>query len=135
VLLKDKRDSCYCDISFPQYICNWHITLRDFKREKAGHRHSFEDYRRLIYNHTTKATEIRPYPVENEQGMGMYFEMFGEVPSPAQFFFTDTVKYAIMASIYFDTALRNDSLAPIIQRMRTDLRHLMQTIRWRSKSQ
>jgi hypothetical protein len=34
-------------------------------------------------------------------------------------------------NIYFNTALRNDSLAPIIDYMRNEMKHSIQTLKWK----
>jgi len=124
-----RSDSCWVDIEFPDFQCKWHITYKNIKQSKKGS--NYEDYRRLIYKHSQKASEITETPILNKQGKGVFFEMYGEVPTPAQFYFTDTTQHAVMASFYFFTALKNDSLAPVIQYMKNDMKHLVESIQWK----
>jgi hypothetical protein len=45
-------------------------------------------------------------------------------------FFSDST-HIVLASFYFDTAVRNDSLEPVINFMKDDLKHLAATLKWK----
>ncbi len=130
-VLNEDNDSCYLDIDFPQFAARWHITTRDFRREQTDFFASYEDYRELVYKHTKKATEIKEEILRYPNGVGVFFELYGEVPTSAQFFFSDTTRYAMILTFYFNTATKNDSLKPIIDFMKEDLKHLIKSIVWR----
>jgi gliding motility-associated lipoprotein GldD len=124
-------DSCWMDIYYPQFNCNWHITFRDLNKEGHSRNEEFEEYRRLIYKHTIKASEIRETPVKTNHTKGIFFEMYGNVPTSAQLFLTDPAeKYSMEVAFYFFTSMKNDSLAPVIDFMKEDLLHLVETIRF-----
>jgi gliding motility-associated lipoprotein GldD len=57
-------------------------------------------------------------------------ELNGEVATSLQFFTTDSSKHFLRGAIYVKTATQNDSLAPIIQYLKQDAFHLVQTLRW-----
>jgi gliding motility-associated lipoprotein GldD len=57
-------------------------------------------------------------------------ELNGEVATSLQFFTTDSSKHFLRGAIYVKTATQNDSLAPIIQFLKQDAIHLVQTLRW-----
>lgn len=125
------NDSCYLDLDFPRFDCRWHITIRDFRRENTDPFSAYEDYRRLVYQHTKKAIEIKEQYISFPNGIGTFFELYGEVPTSAQFFFSDSLRYAIITNFYFRIATKNDSLKPIIDYMKEDLWHFIKTVRWR----
>jgi hypothetical protein len=52
------------------------------------------------------------------------------VATSLQFFTTDSSKHFLRGAIYVKTATQNDSLAPIIQYLKQDAIHLVQTLRW-----
>lgn len=84
----------------------------------------------MVYKHLTKASEITEQPLTTSAGGGLWYELYGPVPAPVEVFLTDSSRYAVLASCYFRTALRNDSLAPVIGRMKADLAHAMHSLRW-----
>ena len=105
-VLNEDNDSCFLDIDFPQFG-------------------------ELVYKHSKKATEIREHILERKNGIGTFFELYGEVPTSAQFFFSDSTRFAMITSMYFKTATKNDSLKPVIDFMKKDLMHLIETIQWK----
>ena len=87
-ITRDLKDSCWVDIKFPDYSLSWHITYRDAdaNRSRASH---FEDYRRLVYKHSKKATQITEEAISGPSGYGTLFELYGTVGTPAQIFYSD----------------------------------------------
>lgn len=124
-------DSCWMDIYFKPFHCNWHFTYRPLKGSREQRSREFEDYRKLIYKHTVKATQIRESQIETPRLRGTMFEVYGNVPTSAQLFLTDAENQHVMeVSFYFFTAVKNDSLAPVIQYMKQDLLHLAESLAW-----
>ncbi len=129
--INDRRiDSCWVDIDIPRYECKFHITYKPLN-SKTTYSRAYEDYRRLIYKHSQKASEIVETPIKEPNGIGTFFEIYGEVPTSAQFFFSDSARHAVMCSFYFETALKNDSLKPVIDYFKKDVKHLIRSIRWK----
>ncbi|MFM2376577.1 MAG: hypothetical protein RLZZ165_1674 [Bacteroidota bacterium] len=130
VVERQKEDSCWMDLYFQPFECRWHVTYRHVPssgKKLSDHR---EEYRKLVFKHIQKVSQIKENPITSPAGSGTMYELYGTVGVPAQLFFTDST-HLVMASFYFDTAVRNDSLAPVIDFMKEDLRHLAQTIRWK----
>ena len=61
------------------------------------------------------------------------FELEGEVPSQFQFFVTDTTDHFFRGALYFRTATANDSLAPVIEFIKVDIMHLLNTLKFEDK--
>jgi len=59
---------------------------------------------------------------------GFVSELSGEVPTQFQFFVTDSTQHFLRGALYFQTAVKNDSLAPIIEYIKVDMMHLMNTL-------
>lgn len=129
-----KNDSCDFDIRFPQLGSAWHITNRPIRTGRSGpgtRSDLYETYRKLIYKHTQKASAIVERPLRVPAGGGVLFELAGQVPTPAQLFVSDSSRHVFTLAFYFDTALHNDSLAPVITYSRADLRRAAESLRWR----
>lgn len=132
IISRDRTDSCWVDIDFPQYGCKWHVTYRDIPATRKPASYHFEEYRDLVYKHSKKASQIRAKAFDIDAGKVTMFEVFGNVGTPAQYFIVDSVEHNnVMLSFYFQTALKNDSLAPVITYMKDQTLHAMQTLKWR----
>jgi len=57
-------------------------------------------------------------------------ELEGEVPSQYQFHVSDSAKHFLRGALYFKTATQNDSLRPVIDYIKQDVRHLLETLEW-----
>ncbi len=126
------RDSCWFDLYFPELDAYWHITAHDLKALNTSPAQALEIYRRLIYKHAIRATDIIERPIRGPHGKGFLYELYGEVPTHALLFYTDSVRYAVMIASYFKVAGAEDSLLPIITRMRLELETIYPSIQWRS---
>lgn len=133
VLKNLKNDSCDFDIAFPTLGTTWHVTNRRIHPGRRGpdtRTDLYEKYRRLLYHHAPKTTGILERRLRVPAGGGTFFELSGQVPTPAQLFISDSTRHALIVASYFNTAQKNDSLAPVIQYLKHDLHHLAQTLRW-----
>ena len=131
VITRNLPDSCWVDINYPAYDCKWHISYRDVGKSGKNRNVHYEEYRKLIYNHTIKASQIKESPIEVPAGRGVLFEVYGNVGTPAQVFLYDsTENHIMMMSFYFQTALKNDSLAPVIDYMKGEVRNMLDSFSW-----
>lgn len=62
---------------------------------------------------------------------GTIFDVDGDVASPLVFYLTDSTDNFLYGSLYFDTRPNADSLAPVTERIRADMRHMAATLRWK----
>ena len=92
-----------------------------------------EDSRTLVYKHSIKAEAIDERIIrqpENEV-YGLLYDLSGNTASSLQFFVTDSSQHFLRGSLYFNTTPKKDSLAPIIQFIRKDVIHMLETFKWR----
>ncbi|MDX1907817.1 MAG: hypothetical protein SF053_12340 [Bacteroidia bacterium] len=133
VVTRQASDSCWVDINYPPFDLKWHIAYRDTRAEGRDYNTIFEEYRRLIYQHSKKASRIEPSPISVPAGRGTWFEVYGNVGTPVQGIICDsTGRHVIMVSCYFQTALKNDSLAPVITFMKGEFDHMLRTVEWKA---
>lgn len=128
-ITRNQADSCWVDIAFPKYGCKWHISNKDITSTKDKMAH-YEDFRKLVYKHSKKASNITELPFKNAQGEGVKFEIYGNVGSPIEVFFSNP-KHTMTLDLYFNTAMRNDSLAPVIDFMKKEIEHTMTSLAWK----
>lgn len=92
-----------------------------------------EDARAFANKHIIKANEIRERRVEypEHRVFGIVYEIEGNnTASPYQFYVCDSTTHFIRAALYFNHIPNNDSVAPIIQRVKEDMDTLLSSLRW-----
>lgn len=95
-----------------------------------------KDARKLTSQHNVKAYSIEESVMKNKNGVNSFlFELEGEVPSQFQFFSTDSSKHFLRGALYFPHATKNDSLAPVIEYIKTDIIHLLNSLEWDSSQE
>lgn len=128
-LARSVKDSCVFDLRFPEYDFKWHFTYRNIPASgKPRHIHE-DEYRELIMQHVTKLDNLLEEPIQTQQGWGLLYEMYGELGAPAQVIFGDTT-HIFMTSFYFDQAVNQDSLKPLIDWVKDDLRYMANSVKW-----
>lgn len=97
-------------------------------------REFLSDSYRLTSQHNVKAYAIEEKILELPSGLyASYTELEGQVPTQVQFHVTDedSTDHFMRGALYFRTATKNDSLAPVISYLKKDVLHLLTTLRWR----
>ena len=101
-------------------------------------REYLSDSYKLTSQHNVKAYAIEESIIELPNGLYASFtELEGEVPTQAQFHITDkdSTDHFLRGALYFRTATKNDSLAPVISYLKQDILHLITSMRWRDSAE
>jgi gliding motility-associated lipoprotein GldD len=61
----------------------------------------------------------------------MLYNIKGNTASSVQFYLTDSVNHFLRGSLYFDVKPNKDSLAPVINFIRGDIEHFMESFSWK----
>lgn len=123
----------WINIDFPQFNGRIHISYKDVTRHKFDS--LVNDAYTLSYKqHTYRASAIDPAPFTTASGVeGVFFTLKGNAATPCQFFATDSVRNFLRGALYFSVTPNEDSLAPVTQFLKEDLRHLIETLRWKAQ--
>ena len=91
------------------------------------------DSRTLVYKHTVKAQGIEesPFIQRDQRRFGMVYDLKGDVASAVQFFVTDSTHHFLRGSLYFNCPPNRDSLNPVIEFLREDIMHMIETTSWK----
>jgi len=91
-----------------------------------------EDSRSFAFAHIARATELRePFFYHPERSVfGILYDIRGNVASPVQFFVTDSLRHFFRGALYFNHRPNQDSIAPMLDFIRQDIIHLMETWEW-----
>jgi gliding motility-associated lipoprotein GldD len=131
LLRKNEGGNCWFNLSFPQQRATIHFTYKPVE-ENLGV--LVDEAIKLTYDHHIKADGINStnYIDTLNHVYGTLFEVTGEVASSTQFYLTDSTNHFLRASLYFNAAPNQDSLAPVTAFVREDIQHFMQSLRWRN---
>lgn len=133
-----KRDSSsiaqphWLNVYYPRLHANVQITYMDVQRDRRLYNKMMEDARKLTGKHEIKATAIDERILKTPSGLrASVFELSGEVPSQFQFYTTDSTHHFLRGALYFKTATANDSLAPVIEYVKTDIVRMINTLKYK----
>ena len=120
---------CWGDLDYGPYRAQVHLTYRSVVGDLGQLIEDAHDFRA---KHESKAVRIRSERILNDSARvyGTYFDVEGNVASPLVFYLTDSTSNFLYGSLYFRTRPNADSLAPITDRIREDMRHFARTLRW-----
>ncbi len=107
------------------------LTYKELDQDQSKLRELLEDSYRLTSKHQIKAYAIDESILQTPNGHTVVVaELSGEVPSQFQFFSTDSTQHFLRGALYFPTATKNDSLAPVIEYIKKDIVHMLNTLNW-----
>lgn len=129
-IIKEKEGKCWMDLYFPLNHATIYMTYKTLNGDLTSH---LEDQHEFVYKHVVKADAIEETGFVNDslKVYGMLYYIKGNTASSVQFYLTDSLNHFIRASLYFDVPPNKDSLAPVIQFIRQDMEHLMETFSWK----
>ena len=126
-----QSDSTWLNVDYPQYGARLSLTYKSLRDQPRLLTSLTEEARRLTSKHQVRAYAIEEMVLQAKTQDPVYaFELQGEVPSQFQFYTTDSTRHFLRGALYFNTASANDSLAPVIEYIKTDIIHLFNTLEW-----
>ena len=124
------KTNSWINIQFPTMGATLYISYSKMK----GHQLDtlIKDAYIFANNHNSRASFINDSLFSNQHGAaGVFFHIGGDVATSYQFFLTDSMTHFFRGALYFDTTPNEDSLAPVNAFLYQDLKHLVNTFRWK----
>ena len=119
-------------IQYPQFDANIQLTYKPLDNDQKKLKSYIDDSFKLAGKHQVRASSIQEQRVLTKSGRTVtIFKIEGDVPSPYQFYTTDSTNHFLRGAIYFPVATKNDSLAPVINYIQADMLQLLNTLKWR----
>jgi len=118
------------EIKYPKMKATIYLT---YKKVNGNIKSLLRDAQKLTYDHVIKADDIleQPYLNPSKGVYGMLYQINGNAATNAQFYATDSVKHFLTGSVYFYVKPNFDSIYPASEYVKKDLRHLMETLKWK----
>ncbi len=121
------------NIDFPQFNGQLNVSYKPINNNVVKY---LEDTRTLVMKHIPKANAIESKQFIDKKNniFGLTYSISGtEAASPFQFYLTDSTKNFVRGALYFNTVPNNDSLAPVIDFLKQDIIHMIETFRWENE--
>ena len=121
----------WINIVYPQFNGTLHLS---HKKINGNLNEYLEDTRTLVMKHIPKASSIENKQYSNDKAKvyGLTYTISGvAAASPYQFYLTDSTEHFVRGALYFNTVPNNDSLAPVIEFLKEDINHMIETFEWR----
>jgi len=128
---QNKNDSLgWLNLIYKKYGAQVLITYKPINNSSELSNYINESYK-LISQHNKKASSIKETFIKTRSGKdAIIIELTGDVPTQFQFITTDSVNHFLRGALYFETSTKNDSLAPIIEYIKKDMIHILNTLNW-----
>ena len=120
----------WLNLLYKNYDAKILITHKYIEKENDLTSFINESYK-LTNKHNKKASSIKETHIKTKNGLNaIIIDLKGEVPTQFQFITTDSVNHFLRGALYFQVATKNDSLAPIIEYIKKDMIHILNTLEW-----
>jgi gliding motility-associated lipoprotein GldD len=121
----------WVNIVFPRFRCNVYVSYLTVDNNLPSY---VEECRKFVVEHEVKASSINEQDVMNRKDKiyGTIYDIEGNAASNMQFYLTDSTHNFVRGALYFYAVPNKDSLEPVVNFVKQDINHLIQTFRWRN---
>ena len=127
---EQQKNDCWFDIFVPQFDAKIYCTYSPINQETTLEKLKNDAFE-LAQKHNIKAKYIEEIKIATPNGVhGFAFNLEGEVASPFQFYLTDDTNNFIRGSLYFNSEVAPDSLAPALDFLKKDVEHMINTLKF-----
>ena len=124
------KDLGWLNLSYKKEGAEILITFKQINTPQDLSLYIKESYK-LINRHKVKANSILETNIKTIDGKhAVLIDIKGEVASPFQFITTDSSKNFLRAALYFEKPIKGDSLSPIVDYLKKDMLHVLNTLQW-----
>lgn len=127
------RHPYWLNIIFPHFKCNVYMSYLTIDTNLSAY---IEECRRFVIEHEIKASAINEQEVMNKKDriFGTIYDIEGNAASNMQFYLTDSTRYFVRGALYFYAVPNKDSLQPVVNFVKGDIKHLIETFRWKNST-
>lgn len=123
-------ENYWIDIVYPSLNATVYCSYKPIRNNLRG---LSRDAQEFVFRHSRVASAIplQEYADNERKMFGLYYELQGDVASPIQFILTDSIQHFFRASVYCNAVPNQDSLAPIYDYIREDIRVMIESMEWK----
>lgn len=118
---------CWMDLVFDDFKGTLHLSYKPLLGDSDLSKLA-DDSHFMTFKHTVKATSIEDslFYTPNDLS-GIVYDVSGDAASHLQFILTDTSRHFLRGALYFKAEPNADSLSPIVDYVKADMWHLINT--------
>lgn len=121
------------NIDFPRFEGRIHVSYKPINAANNFDSLVRDGFKMAYKQHVDVSTGINDSLIQTPNGVeGMYFSLAGNTATANQFFLTDSTRHFLRGALYFNAAPNADSLGIVNDFLKQDLKHLINTLRWRT---
>jgi gliding motility-associated lipoprotein GldD len=122
---------CWLNLEFPKYKATVYLSYNSVNNDIGKF---LEDAHDIANRHQVKATGLDEITVlrDSAKVYGLVFDIAGNTASSVQFYLTDSTKHFLRGSLYFYSAPNIDSLRIVVDFIKKDILHLINTTSWKT---
>lgn len=132
--IRPQKDGSYwVDVDYPTLNATFKITYFPVPRPDSL-RSLMVHEEKMVKFHYQKADDVEYSVIRDPESRlwGQIYDIAGrEVATPLMFWMTDSTRQFLRSTLYFNFTPNNDSLEPVIQYLREDALHLINTFQWK----
>ena len=123
-------EACWKNVEFPAFKGTVYLSYKEIKNNLPK---LIDDSRSLSMKHIAKASGMNELTFSDKENKiyGSYFNIKGNSASSVQFYLTDSASHFIRGALYFYALPNADSLNPVAEFVEQDVKHLVETFRWK----
>lgn len=122
-------EPCWLNLDFPEFKATLHLSYKPVANNLARY---LEDSHDFANRHQIKATGLDEVVVlrDSAKVYGLMFDIAGNTASSVQFYLTDSTQHFLRGALYFNCVPNIDSLKIVVDFIKSDILHLINTTRW-----
>ena len=133
VFFDDKAGDWWINIDIPQFEGRIYVSYKAIGKENQFDSLVRDGFKMAYKQHMDISTGIDDSVMKTPNGVeGLYFTLKGNTATANQFFLTDSVHHFLRGALYFNASPNEDSLGIVNNFLKEDLKHLINTLRWRA---
>ncbi|QFZ54744.1 gliding motility lipoprotein GldD [Oceanihabitans sp. IOP_32] len=131
--IESNTSSYGVNLEYPTLKGTIFLTYKAIENDRKNLITFLRDAQNFTQKHNIKADGILETVYESPENntFGMFYEVEGNAASQAQFYVTDSTRHFLTGSLYFYAKPNYDSILPAAHYLQKDIKHIMETVRWR----
>jgi len=126
---KSRANSKWYNVNYPAYKAKIHLSYIPIHQNLDS---LLEESHKFVFEHTVRADAIdeTSFRKPEKDLHGVLFDLQGNSASNMEFWATDSTHHFLRGALYFETTPNVDSLAPIINYIKTDIVYMINSLEW-----
>lgn len=123
-------EPCWQNLEFTPFKATLYLSYKAVNNNLSTY---LDDAHEFANRHQIKASGVEQIAIVKDSAKvyGLLFDIGGNTASSVQFYLTDSTRHFLRGSLYFNCNPNSDSLKIVIDFLRKDILHLIETTHWK----